>query len=114
MRNAIEAAFKEKLAPSQYKGIDFLYPNGCISACDYAADVDTWAWGFGDFEYGLVDGLDKTINSIVNMIEKDGPLTGIIGFSTGAAITAIIVSLLECHNYASSLRLDVGGTYRQT
>lgn len=112
MRDAIETAFKEKLAPPHYEGVEFFYPNGCISACDYVDDVDTWAWGFGDFEHGLVRGLDKTIDSIAHIIKEHGPLTGIIGFSTGAAITAIILSLLECQNRAGSLRLNVGGVYR--
>lgn len=39
--------------------------------------------------------MKRTIEYILDRIEENGPFTGIVGFSSGAAMTAVIASLLE-------------------
>ena len=42
-----------------------------------------------------IRGLQRSIEHILDTLEQNGPFIGIVGFSSGAAITAIIASLLE-------------------
>ncbi len=64
------------------------YPDGDKS-CDQRV------WGYGDPEHDKMRGLKGSIEYILDRIEENGPFTGIVGFSSGVAITAVIVSLLE-------------------
>jgi hypothetical protein len=57
--------------------------------------LDVRAWGFGDFEHGLIKGLDISILKILDILDLYGPFSGVMGFSTGAAVAAIIASILE-------------------
>lgn len=52
-------------------------------------------WGYGEPEHDEIRGLQRSIEYILDTIEEKGPFSGIIGFSSGAAMTAIITSLLE-------------------
>jgi hypothetical protein len=81
---------KKRLA----NGIELFYPNGPLQASQNV-DPDVWAWGRGDFEGGLIDGLNETLKKIMDILHTYGPFVGVIGFSTGAAIAAITASLLE-------------------
>jgi len=40
-------------------------------------------------------GLDKGLESVAEILESEGPFDGVIGFSQGAALAAMIASLLE-------------------
>ncbi|KAL2847261.1 serine hydrolase-domain-containing protein [Aspergillus pseudoustus] len=75
-------------------GIELFYPNGPLQASQNL-DPDVWAWGRGDVEGGLIDGLSETLKKIMDILHTYGPFVGVIGFSTGAAIAAITASLLE-------------------
>jgi hypothetical protein len=52
-------------------------------------------WGYGDPKNDETRGLRRSSEYIHDTIEQKGPFTGIIGFSSGAASSAIITSLLE-------------------
>jgi hypothetical protein len=54
-----------------------------------------WAWGYGDIDGDRIEGLEKSVQSILRYIDKHGPFIGVMGFSTGATVAAIITSLLE-------------------
>lgn len=62
---------------------------------DSDKSCDQWVWGYGDPEHDEIRGLKRSIEYILDRIEENGPFTGIVGFSSGAAIGAIITSLLE-------------------
>ncbi|KAL4862442.1 hypothetical protein BDV12DRAFT_190426 [Aspergillus spectabilis] len=82
-------------------GIELFYPNGPLQASNNL-EADVWVWGNGDFQRDLIKGIDEAIDKVLGILKKHGPFVGIIGFSTGAAIAAIITSLLE---HQSPLRL---------
>lgn len=84
--------------------IELFYVNGPLSA-GQGPESDVWTWGQGDFEAERrIWGLDASINKIMDILAKHGPFDGIIGFSTGATVAAIITSLLEGNRKA---RLDI-------
>lgn len=52
-------------------------------------------WGYGEPKHDEIRGLQRSIEHILDTLEQNGPFIGIVGFSSGAAMTAIIASLLE-------------------
>jgi surfactin synthase thioesterase subunit len=56
---------------------------------------DQKTWGHGEPEHDKVRGLEQSIKHIFNTLDQNGPFSGIIGFSSGAAMAAIVASLLE-------------------
>lgn len=75
--------------------IELFYVNGPLSA-GQGPESDVWTWGQGDLEAEThIWGLGASINKIIDVLAKHGPFDGVIGFSTGATIAAIITSLLE-------------------
>lgn len=70
--NKLESAILEGVIPPFVGGIEFLYPNGPLPAGDHH-NGDTWAWGYGDFEHDQVTGLDKTIRSVMSLLDQQGP-----------------------------------------
>ncbi|KAL2782628.1 serine hydrolase-domain-containing protein [Aspergillus keveii] len=75
-------------------GIDVFYPNAplCAGGDPHA---DTWTWGYGDFQTEKIKDIDQSITKVLNILKAHGPFDGIVGFSTGATVAAIITSLLE-------------------
>ncbi|KAJ5640346.1 uncharacterized protein N7484_008208 [Penicillium longicatenatum] len=53
------------------------------------------AWGYGEPDHGRINGLEKSLEHILSTLDQDDSFCGIIGFSSGAAMAAIITSLLE-------------------
>ncbi|KAL4912951.1 serine hydrolase FSH [Aspergillus aurantiobrunneus] len=81
----------EMLLERHSTGLELFYPNG-----PHSASKDTWTWGAGDFESEvIIRGLDTSIKKIMDVLMTHGPFDGIMGFSTGAAVAAIITSILE-------------------
>ncbi|KAJ5117733.1 hypothetical protein N7448_011365 [Penicillium atrosanguineum] len=56
---------------------------------------DQWVWGYGDPHDGEIKKIERSIQHILGTLARDGPFAGIVGFSSGAAMAAIIASLLE-------------------
>ncbi|KAJ5752552.1 hypothetical protein N7520_009469 [Penicillium odoratum] len=54
-----------------------------------------WAWGHGDPETEQLSGYGETIRHLLTVLERYGPFIGIKGFSTGAALAAVLSSMLE-------------------
>ncbi|KAH0362597.1 hypothetical protein KCU65_g7908, partial [Aureobasidium melanogenum] len=64
---------------------------------DNNAQLDAYTWWHltGKTSPFLYNGLDVSLSSIVETIYTQGPFDGIIGFSQGAALAAMVASLLE-------------------
>jgi hypothetical protein len=59
-------------------------------------DLDAWAWGTGDFgKAEQIDGLSQSVAEILKYMQEHGPFIGVIGFSCGATLAALLSSLLE-------------------
>ena len=56
---------------------------------------DAWAWSRKDEQTGEYVGLEASFDYLAEVLKTQGPFVGIIGFSQGAAIAAMLTSLLE-------------------
>ncbi|KAI9779842.1 MAG: hypothetical protein M1839_007155 [Geoglossum umbratile] len=59
------------------------------------ADCDSWAWLRKDEQTGEYVGIDASFDFLAGVLETQGPFAGVIGFSQGAAVAAMLASLLE-------------------
>ncbi|KAF7595561.1 Ovarian cancer-associated protein 2 [Aspergillus hancockii] len=80
------------------QNFQFSYLDAPFTA-DWDQDGDCRQWGYGDFEQGRVQGVEQSISLVMETIKREGPFVGIIGFSTGAALAAIVASLIELSEY---------------
>ncbi|KAJ5181591.1 hypothetical protein N7449_011738 [Penicillium cf. viridicatum] len=65
-----------------------------------------WAWGHGENSDYRVRGLEQSVDYIFRYLDKHTPFLGIMGFSMGAAMSAIIASLLEKRHSIGDLKFD--------
>ncbi|KAJ5237892.1 hypothetical protein N7489_007983 [Penicillium chrysogenum] len=81
----------------QISSIEFYYPSGQLPADPESPDKDDdrRAWGYGDPETEHIEGLEESVQYVSDILERHGPFIGIMGFSTGACLAAIVTSLLE-------------------
>lgn len=96
-----------------FDSVQFYYPSGVLPAEPDSFNQESnhmWAWGYGDPAKDRIRGLEATIDYIFRFIDTHGPFIGIMGFSTGATIAAIVASLLEKRNSVGSLRFDVSAS----
>jgi dihydrofolate reductase len=99
----------EKHLLKAFSSVTFSYPTGPLQlqATDVPgfdagsttdpADVEAYGWWrrsdtSNPPEYA---GLDKGLETIAKVLEAEGPFDGVIGFSQGAALAAMVASLLE-------------------
>ncbi|GKZ82716.1 hypothetical protein AnigIFM56816_007537 [Aspergillus niger] len=61
-------------------------------------DLQSKVWGYGIFDCQRISGLEQSVRRVLGQLEQLNPVTGIIGFSTGATLAMIIASLLEKQN----------------
>lgn len=98
LREAVFQALPQDFRQDEIDTIDFYYPSAPWTANpDHSREESNnqCAWGYGDHKDGVIRGLDSTVEYLAWFMEQHGPFTGIIGFSTGAALTAVLTSLLE-------------------
>ncbi|KAJ5593602.1 hypothetical protein N7537_010506, partial [Penicillium hordei] len=75
---------------------EFHHLSGVLSAYPDDSDLkDQRVWGYDEPENDKINGLEKSIEHILDALDQDGPFIGIVGFSSGAAMTAIVASILE-------------------
>ncbi|KAH8702981.1 serine hydrolase FSH [Phaeosphaeriaceae sp. PMI808] len=107
------------------KSLQKSFPNGCtlvyptaphrLSPADESflvteqeneQQLDAWAWwrrtatppgAGGKGKRYTYSGLDTTFAFLARLMKDEGPFTGVIGFSQGAALAALLASLLEPH-----------------
>jgi hypothetical protein len=61
----------------------------------HTTDFEGWAWGFGDYSRGEIQGLEDSTRYLLGILQREGPFVGIVGFSTGATMAMILVTLVE-------------------
>ncbi|KAI4720272.1 FSH1-domain-containing protein [Aureobasidium sp. EXF-10727] len=81
-------------------GIDLIYPTGpfnVTSADMNGAEVrdDANGWWKLRNRGEPQDGIDEGLSTVAKTLKEHGPFDGVMGFSQGAALTAMVVSLLE-------------------
>lgn len=74
----------------------FRYLSGILPAYpDRIEDNGQRVWGYGAPNDGEIKKIELSIQHILDTLDREGPFAGIVGFSSGAAMAAIIASLLE-------------------
>ncbi|KAG9520144.1 FSH1-domain-containing protein, partial [Aureobasidium melanogenum] len=81
-------------------GVDLFYPTGPfkvssadLNGAEVRQDANGW-WKLrerGQLQEGVETGLDQ----VAKVLKENGPMDGVVGFSQGAALAAMVVSLLE-------------------
>jgi hypothetical protein len=56
---------------------------------------DAWGWFKREVGGGLYIGLEEGLQTILDSIHENGGIDGVIGFSQGAAVAALVAALLE-------------------
>ncbi|KAH8821233.1 serine hydrolase FSH [Xylogone sp. PMI_703] len=130
LRDTVSAALFGNHRPSFPGGIELCYPTGLlpVKSPDYHTcaaveweenedeederfliddeEIDMWAWGHGDHD-AEITGLEQSVRYILELLDKQGPFIGVIGFSTGATLAAIIASLLEGNRSVEGFQLEI-------
>lgn len=70
-------------------------PDGASAGAEDAGDIDAWAWWRKDPHTGAYGQFDVSLDFLATVLKTEGPFAGVIGFSQGAAVAALLVSLLE-------------------
>ncbi|KAF2254442.1 dihydrofolate reductase [Trematosphaeria pertusa] len=62
-----------------------------------AEETDAWAWWRrkGEGEPYRYEGIEQGLAHLADVLQKEGPFDGVIGFSQGGACAAMLASLLE-------------------
>lgn len=81
-----QLALQEKVSGD----VELFYPDGPWPAPG-GEELDVRAWGFGDFEHGLIKGLDISILKILDILDLYGPFSGVMGFSTGRLLPQLLL-----------------------
>ncbi|KAJ5628160.1 hypothetical protein N7490_010388 [Penicillium lividum] len=98
LTQAIQNALRHNPAQGEVNTVNLYSPTGMFPANpDHPRDEINiaWAWGHGDPETEQLSGYGETIRHLLTVLERYGPFIGIIGFSTGAALAAVLSSMLE-------------------
>lgn len=86
-------------APIQLAHADIPFPTAAPEAKENgeAEETDAWAWWRrkGDGEPYVYEGLELGLETLARVLKEEGPFDGVIGFSQGGAMTAMLASLLE-------------------
>lgn len=59
------------------------------------ADLDAHGWFLHDEEPGLLRGFEEGMRAIADAIEEAGGVDGVLGFSQGGAVAALVSAALE-------------------
>lgn len=53
-----------------------------------------WYYRYDEADSVRFEGIEESINYVINQIEETGPYDGILGFSQGAAITTMVIAVI--------------------
>jgi len=79
---------------------------------DGEQEMDAWAWWRrkGEGEPYVYEGIEEGFGRIAEVLKAEGPFDGVVGFSQGGAMAAMVASLLEPgRKEAFEKRYEVGG-----
>lgn len=106
----LECLQRSGSSDTKVEAVEFMYPSAPLPANPDDASKeasDLRAWGHGDPENDQIRGLEYSLQFLAEILEENGPFIGMVGFSTGATVTALIASLLEKKESALSFRSSV-------
>ncbi|KAI9857716.1 MAG: hypothetical protein M1813_008137 [Trichoglossum hirsutum] len=100
-----------KAFPAAGGGVELVYPTapirlklsdipGALSEPENAAvhdeeSSDAWAWVRRDPRTGVWEGVEATLDCLAEVLRTRGVFVGVIGFSQGATIAAMLASVME-------------------
>ncbi|RMZ72341.1 dihydrofolate reductase [Pyrenophora seminiperda CCB06] len=127
-------ALRKTLAKAFPSGIDLVYPTaplrltpadesflagngtskdgqGGKDGSEQIQEIDAWAWWRrkGDGEPYTYEGIEQGLAHVASLLKEQGPFDGVIGFSQGGALAAMIASLLEPGRRAAFEKLYPSG-----
>ncbi|KAG9662576.1 FSH1-domain-containing protein, partial [Aureobasidium melanogenum] len=95
-------------------GIDLFYPTGPfkvssadLNGAEVRQDANGW-WKLRD-RGEIQEGVDVGLDQVAKVLKENGPMDGVMGFSQGAALAAMVVSLLEPNRADAFGRVPGGG-----
>ena len=85
-----------RLAPADIPFTD-ASTQSAVSERDDEAETDAWAWWRrkGEREPYVYDGIELGLGKLAEVLRAEGPFDGVVGFSQGGAMAAMLASLLE-------------------
>ncbi|CAG8012882.1 unnamed protein product [Penicillium salamii] len=121
LREAILKTLSANNEPYAPSSIEFVYPNAILpprvpnthdpfvleaqesdieftqhtESLDEESKISQWTWAYDNQGKGDIRGFKESIQYVLEILHEQGPFIGVIGFSMGAALAALIASLLE-------------------
>ncbi|KAJ5351829.1 hypothetical protein N7452_000803 [Penicillium brevicompactum] len=98
---ALEKLFQRAFGPFQPGTNELIYPTAPFPLVSPSGTSElrdrhgAWSWFQSESIDGVLPGLNDSLLSIASILKESGPFDGIIGFSQGGALAAMIASLLE-------------------
>ncbi|KAJ5287096.1 Serine hydrolase FSH [Penicillium angulare] len=97
----LEKLVKQALGPVASKDTEFIYPTAPLAreVEDGASDLrdrhGSWTWLQPETIDDFYPKINETLAYIATIMKESGPFDGVIGFSQGGALAAMVASLLE-------------------
>ncbi|KAJ4358164.1 uncharacterized protein N0V89_002743 [Didymosphaeria variabile] len=107
-------------APIRLAHADIPFPTAAAEAKENGEpeETDAWAWWRrkGDGEPYVYEGIELGLEALARVLKEEGPFDGVIGFSQGGAMAAMVASLLEPERRKAFERLypEGGMSYPQS
>ncbi|OQE41200.1 hypothetical protein PENCOP_c005G06203 [Penicillium coprophilum] len=112
---ALEKQIRRAIPP-QADSLELVYPTAPFPLVSEGSDTSelrnrhgAWSWFESESIDGLYPGLERGLDSIASILKECGPFDGIVGFSQGAAMAAMVASLLEGNRKDAFARPKVEG-----
>ncbi|PKY09430.1 hypothetical protein P168DRAFT_278912 [Aspergillus campestris IBT 28561] len=112
---AMEKLIRQALAPQQPGSVKFHYPTAPFALelsgppSKLRDQHGQWAWWQSEHIDGVYPGLETGLETLASVLKDEGPFDGVIGFSQGAAIAAMVASLLEGNRKEAFSGLETDG-----
>ncbi|KAJ5659726.1 hypothetical protein N7507_006177 [Penicillium longicatenatum] len=88
--------------------VELYYASGVLPGNpDQWESDDTRVWGYGDPKKGRIQCLEQSISYLLDILEKYGPFMGVVGFSSGASLAAVVTSILEKRKSVGGFNFDI-------
>lgn len=110
----LEKAIQKATGQNKNNDIEFIYPTAPFeietptTTSDLRGKHGAWTWFQTESIDGVYPGLNSALDSVASTLKSSGPFNGVIGFSQGAALAAIVASLLEPNRKDAFTALEGG------